>query len=178
MTKKLANKTIAMLVCDGFEESELAEPRKALLKAGATVHIITPEKNQVKAWRHDKWTKKYKVDVKLEKANAKDYDAIVLPGGVMNPDKLRTNKQAVKFISHFLKSNKLVAAICHGPWTLIETGKIKGRTLTSYPSIKSDLKNAGVRWKNKKVVIDKNLITSRNPNDIPAFNAAIIKELT
>lgn len=177
MKGKLINKKIAILACDGFEETEMAEPRKALKKAGAITHLISPQKNKITAWRHGKWTKQYHVDVKLENANPKNYAALLLPGGVINPDLLRTHKAAIKFVNHFLKNKKPVAAICHGPLTLIETGQLKGRKMTSYHSIKTDIINAGAQWKNKKVVIDKNLITSRRPNDIPAFNKAIIKIL-
>jgi protease I len=174
MQKKLANLNIAILLCDGFEESEMAKPREALKKAGATLHLISPDATEVRSWLHNKWSKKYKVDLKLKDANPADYDAILLPGGVLNPDKLRTYKEAVNFVKHFFKKDKLVAAICHGPLTLIETGYLKGRNLTSYHSIKTDLINAGAKWKNKQVVVDKNLITSREPKDIPAFNKAII----
>jgi len=178
MTKTLQGIKIAMLACDGFEESEMVEPRKALQKAGAMVELIAPEKNHIKGWKHDRWTKEYKVNVKLENAKPQQYDAIVLPGGVMNPDKLRTYKKAVAFVNHFFNNKKLVAAICHAPMTLIETGKLKNRRLTSYHSIQTDLKNAGAKWQDKRVVIDKALITSRKPDDIPAFNKAIITFLT
>jgi protease I len=163
-----------VLLCDGFEESEMTKPVAALKKAGATVQLITPKGSTVRGWSHGRWTKKYPIDIKLSNAKASNYDALVLPGGVMNPDTLRTNKSAVKFVDSFFKNNKLIAAICHGPLTLVETKKIKNRTMTSYHSIKTDIKNAGANWQNKKVVIDKNLITSRQPKDIPAFNKAII----
>jgi protease I len=175
MEKSLKDIKVAVLLCNGFEEVEMTKPVAALKKAGATVHLITPKGNTVRAWNHDHWTKKYPIDVKLSNAKASTYDALVLPGGVMNPDTLRTSKSAVKFVDSFLKNNKLVAAICHGPLTLIETKKLKKRTMTSYHSIKADIKNAGANWQNKKVVIDGNLITSRQPKDISAFNKAIIK---
>lgn len=175
MKGKLSGMKIAMLLCDGVEEVEMTKPRQALKKAGATVHLISPNTKKIKAWNHDHWTKTYKVDVPLNKANPKSYDAVVLPGGVMNPDHLRTYKSAVKFIKHFFTKNKPIAAICHGPWTLVETGKLKNRKMTSYHSIKTDIINAGARWQNKKVVIDRKLITSRQPGDIPAFNKALIK---
>lgn len=171
----LEGKKIAILLCDGFEEIEMTNPRKALTKAGADTFLIAPKSKKVKGWRHDHWGKTFKVDVKLENAKPNKYDGVLLPGGVMNPDKLRSNKKAVKFIKYFMNSKKPVAAICHGPWTLIETGKLKGLKLTSYHSIKTDLKNAGATWKNKKVVTDKNLTTSRSPKDLPAFNKAIVK---
>lgn len=172
---RLQGKNIAILLCDGFEEVEMTDPRKVLKKEGAKTYLITPKNKKVKSWRHDHWGKTFKVDVKLEKAKPSDYDGVLLPGGVMNPDQLRSNKKAVKFIKHFMQTKKPVAAICHGPWTLIETGKLQGVKLTSYHSIKTDLKNAGAKWKNKKVVTDKNLTTSRSPKDLPAFNKAIVK---
>lgn len=175
---KLHGLKIAVLLCDGFEESEMTKPREALERAGARVHLITPKENKVRAWLHDKWSKSYKIDVNLDKANPNDYDALLLPGGVLNPDKLRTNKKAIKFVESFIKNKKWIAAICHGSITLIETGKLKGIKMTSYHSIKTDLINAGATWTNKSVVIDKNFITSREPKDIPAFNKAIIKQLS
>lgn len=177
MPKQLKNIKVAMVVCDGFEESEMVKPRQALQKAGVTVELIAPKKGKVTAWRNGKWTNKYEVDRTLKDARAKDYAALVLPGGVINPDKLRTEKRAIKFVKHFFQTKKPIAAICHGPLTLIETKKLKGRTMTSYSSIKTDLKNAGVKWQNKKVVNDRNLISSRSPKDIPAFNKAILKVL-
>jgi len=150
---------------------------RSVIKAGATTYLITPENNAVKASNHDHWTKSYKVNATLKTAKASDYDALILPGGVLNPDKLRTYKSAVTFINQFIKAKKPIAAICHGPLTLIETNKLKGLKMTSYPSIKTDLINAGVKWENKKVVVDKNFVTSRKPSDIPAFNKAIISLL-
>ena len=175
--KKLENIKIAMLLCDGFEEVEMTKPRHALEKAGATVDLITPKGKKVKAIQHHKWSKSYPIDVRLADAKPDDYDAVVLPGGVINPDALRTSVEAVNFVKAFFAAKKLVAAICHGPLTLVETKKLKGRSLTSYHSIKTDMINAGGRWKNKEVVIDNNLITSRQPKDIPAFNKAIINYL-
>lgn len=178
MGKKLIGMNIAMLAYHGFEEREMTQPRKALEAEGAVVHLISPEPQKIKSWVHGDWSKDYKVDVKLESAKPQNYDGVVLPGGVINPDKLRTHKEAIQFIKHFFKKNKLVAAICHGPQVLIETGQLKGRSVTSYYSIKTDLINAGANWKNKQVMVDENLITSRNPDDIPAFNQAIIKYLS
>lgn len=172
-TKKLQDLKIAVLLCDGFEEVEMTKPRKALKDAGATVHLISP-KSVVKGWEHDHWTKKYPVDVLLEDVKPGDYDALLLPGGVMNPDRLRTEKKAVQFVKTFLKKKKPIAAICHGPLTMIETGMLKGRKMTSYPAIKTDLINAGVKWKNQKVLVDGQLVTSRKPDDIPAFNKAMV----
>lgn len=177
MIRKLNHKKIAILLCSGFEESEMTKPRQALQKAGATVHLISPE-SQVKGWRHSHWTKKFKVDINLEQADPKSYDALVLPGGVINPDKLRTYKTAIKFIKYFFKNKKPIAAICHGPLSLIETNQLKKRKLTSYHSIKTDLKNAGAIWKNAQVIVDNGLITSRQPKDIPAFNKALVQEIS
>jgi protease I len=174
MKKPLKDIKVAVLLCNGFEDSEMTKPCEALRKAGAEVDLITPKGTKVRGWSHDKWTRYYPVKMTLSKASANDYDALLLPGGVMNPDALRTNKEAVKFVETFFKKKKPIAAICHGPLTLVETGKLKNRTLTSYHSIKTDLVNAGAKWKDKNVVVDGNLITSRQPSDIPAFNKAII----
>lgn len=175
--KSLNNKKVAILTENGFEEVELTSPKKALEEAGATVEIVSPQKEKVKAWDHDHWSIELKVDKNIEEANADDYDAIVLPGGVMNPDKLRTNKKAVQFAQEFLEAGKPVAAICHGPQTLIETGLLEGRTMTSYPSLQTDLKNAGVDWVDREVVVDNGLVTSRKPDDLKAFNKKMIEEI-
>ncbi len=175
--KSLNNKKVAILTENGFEEVELTSPKKALEEAGATVEIVSPQKEKVKAWDHDHWSIELKVDKNIEEANADDYDAIVLPGGVMNPDKLRTNKKAVQFVQEFLEAGKPVAAICHGPQTLIETGLLEGRTMTSYPSLQTDLKNAGVDWVDREVVVDNGLVTSRKPDDLKAFNKKMIEEI-
>jgi protease I len=176
MDKKLEGKKIAILATDGFEQVELTEPRKVLIEAGATTHIIAPESGSIKGWNHTDWGDEVKVDVKLSDAQPKDYDGLMLPGGVMNPDKLRMNPDAVDFVAAFMKENKPVAAICHGPWTLVETGMIKGRTMTSYESIKTDLKNAGANWVDEEVVVDNGLVTSRKPDDIPAFSKKMVEE--
>ena len=172
--KPLKDLRVAILVCDGFEESEMTKPRQALQKAGALVDLITPKAVKVKGWRNGKWTKAFKVDKQLEKVKSTEYDALLLPGGVMNPDKLRTNLKAVNFVKDFFAKKKPIAAICHGPLTLIESGKLKGRKMTSYHSIKTDIINAGAKWEDKEVVVDKQLVTSRQPKDIPAFNKAMI----
>lgn len=164
------------MVTDGFEQSEFTEPRKALEEAGAAVHVIAPHGGKVKAWDETDWGNEYEVDVTLDTANAEDYNALLLPGGVLNPDQLRTNEKAVDFVSQFLDEGKPIAAICHGPWTLIETGSLEGRKMTSYKSIKTDLVNAGVNWVDQEVVVDQGLVTSRNPDDIPAFNRKMIEE--
>jgi protease I len=171
----LKGKKVAILVADGFEQVELTEPKEALEKAGAQTSIVSPAKGKVKGWKMTDWGKEMAVDVPLASARAEDFDALLLPGGVMNPDKLRLEPQALRFVKAFFDEGKPVAAICHGPWTLIDAGVVRGRTLTSYPSIQTDLKNAGARWVDREVVSDGNLVTSRKPDDIPAFNRAVIE---
>lgn len=171
----LTGKTIAIVAENGFEEVELTSPKKALEEAGAIVHVISMQK-KLKAWDTDHWSIELPVDVNLEKANSNNYDALVIPGGVINPDKMRMQKEYIAFASEFLEAGKPVAAICHGPQLLIETGMIKGRDMTSFPSLKTDLINAGANWMDKEVVTDNGLITSRSPKDLPAFNKEIIKE--
>jgi protease I len=175
MEKKLEGKKVAILVADGFEQVELTEPKKALEQAGAVTQIVSPNKAQVKGWNHTEWGDKFPVDVVLDKADPEDYDALLLPGGVMNPDKLRRNEHALQFVRAFFDSDKPVAAICHGPWTLIDAGVVKGRRLTSYESIQPDLKNAGAEWVNEEAVVDQGLVTSRKPDDIPVFNRKMIE---
>ncbi|MFW6257151.1 MAG: type 1 glutamine amidotransferase domain-containing protein [Prolixibacteraceae bacterium] len=175
--EKMKNKKIAILATNGFEESELFEPKKALENAGAEVHVVAPEGGRLKAWNHGEWSKEIDVDVTLDKAKVEDYDMLLLPGGVINPDKLRRDEHAVNFVLRFFKDKKMVAAICHGAQTLIEAEVVKGRTMTSFFSIKKDLQNAGANWIDSEVVVDDNLITSRNPGDLPAFNDKIIEEL-
>ena len=174
--KNLIGKKVAILVDEGFEQVELIKPRKALDRAGASTQVISPQENEVRGWNMKKWGKFVAVDVPLESANPADYDALLLPGGVMNPDKLRMNPKAVQFIKHFIDSSKPVAAICHGPWTLIEAGGVKGRTLTSWPSLQTDIQNAGGNWVDQEVVTDQGLVTSRKPDDIAAFNKKMIEE--
>ena len=173
----LSNKKVAILTEKGFEQVELTSPQQALKDAGATVHVISPEGGEIKAWNHTDWGITITADKKLSEVSPDDYDALVLPGGVLNPDKLRQDKDAVAFVSAFLDEGKPVAAICHGPQTLIETGMISGRQMTSYPSLKTDLKNAGVNWVDEEVVADKGLVTSRTPKDLPAFNKKMIEEI-
>ncbi len=173
----LSNKKVAILTEEGFEQVELTSPQQALKDAGATVHVISPEGGEIKAWDKTNWGITITADKKLSEVSPDDYDALVLPGGVLNPDKLRQSKDAVAFVSAFLDEGKPVAAICHGPQTLIETGMISGRTMTSYPSLKTDLKNAGVDWVDEEVVTDKGLVTSRTPADLPAFNKKMIEEI-
>src|SRR5262249_1897210 len=174
--KDLTGKKVAILVDEGFEQVELIKPRKALDRAGASTQVISPQENEVRGWNMKKWGKFVAVDVPLESANPADYDALLLPGGGMNPDKLRINPKAVQFIKHFIDSSKPVAAICHGPWTLIEAGGVRGRTLTSWPSLQTDIRNAGGNWVDQEVVTDQGLVTSRKPDDIPAFNKNTIQE--
>jgi protease I len=178
MTNQLQNKKVAILVENGFEQEELTRPRQALEEAGAETHIVSPAWKTVKGWDHVDWGDEFEVDVKLEEADPEQYDALLLPGGVMNPDKLRRNEKAQDFVRRFFAAHKPVAAICHAPWTLIDTGLAPGRRLTSYHSIRTDLENAGAEWVDKEVVVDDNLITSRNPDDIPAFNRAFIEKLS
>lgn len=175
MESKLKGKKVAVLVANGFEQVEMTEPIKALKESGAEVFIVSKEQ-KVKGWKETNWGDEFDVDVPLEKANAFEYDALLLPGGVMNPDKLRLEPKAILFVKYFLEKGKPIAAICHGPWTLIETGLLQGYTLTSYPSIKTDLINAGVNWVDKEVVTDNGIVTSRKPADIPAFNKKMIEE--
>jgi protease I len=161
MSNQLNGKKIAIQVDNGFEELEMTEPRKALEEAGAGTDLVSPQARQVKGWNHTDWGEQFPVDVPLSSADPEDYDALVLPGGVMNPDHLRQNTQAVDFVRAFVQSGKPIAAICHGPWTLIEAGAVKGREMTSYPSIRTDLKNAGARWVDREVVTDNGIVTSR-----------------
>ncbi len=172
----LAEKKIAILVADGFEQEELESPREALDAAGAETILVSPAKETVKGWKHTDWGEEFDVDVTLDKARPDEFDALLLPGGVMNPDKLRANPKAVEFVRHFFVEGKPVAAICHGPWTLIDAGVVKGRLLTSYHSIRSDLLNAGAKWVDQEVVVDNGLVTSRQPSDLPAFNRKMIEE--
>lgn len=177
MATSVKDKKVAVLVENGFEEIELTSPMNALEQAGVTVQVISPQAGKVKAWDHDHWGIEIPVDKNLKDANPEDYDMLLLPGGVLNPDTLRTNKEAVAFSQHFLEQGKPLAAICHGPQTLIETGMLQGRTMTSYPSIKTDLINAGVNWEDKEVIVDNGLVTSRSPKDLEAFNKKMIEEL-
>lgn len=174
---KLAGKKVALLVTHGFEQVELTSPKQALEEQGATAHVVSPEEGQVKAWNEKDWGDHFPVDITLDQANADEYDALVLPGGVMNPDHLRMNAKAVQFVKSFFEAGKPVAAICHGPWTLVEADVVRGRKLTSYPSLQTDLKNAGAEWVDQEVVTDQGLVTSRKPDDLPAFNRKMIEEI-
>ncbi|MGO4211959.1 type 1 glutamine amidotransferase domain-containing protein [Terriglobus sp. 2YAB30_2] len=177
MANDLTGKRVAILATDGFEQSELREPYKALQAAGATVEIVSPRAGEIKGWDMTDWGETVKVDVNLNSAQASDYDALVLPGGVMNPDRLRMDANAVSFVKEFFTADKPVSAICHGPWTLIEAGVVKGRTMTSWPSLKTDLMNAGASWVDREVVEDKGLVTSRKPDDLKVFNDRTIHQI-
>jgi protease I len=172
----LSGLTVAILVADGFEQVEMTEPRKALQEAGAETQIVSPARHQVQGWNHHDKGDRFDVDVALEQADASAFGALLLPGGVANPDQLRTLPAAVEFVRDLTRAGKPVAVICHGAWTLIEAGAVKGRNMTSWPSVKTDLINAGAHWTDKEVVVDHGLVSSRRPDDIPAFNRAMIAE--
>lgn len=173
---RLKDKRVAILTETGFEESELTSPKQALEEAGATVHVISPA-SSIRGWKDGNWSGEVTIDKKLSDADPDDYDALVVPGGVINPDKLRMHKDAVSFIQAFFEAGKPIGAICHGPQVLIETGALEGRGMTSWPSIKTDLINAGVNWTNSECVCDSGLVTARKPDDLPAFNKKLIEEI-
>jgi protease I len=175
--KSLNGKMVAIVITHGFEESEFTEPKKALEEQGAAVDVISIKKENIKSWTNKNWGVEYMADKSIDEVDSKDYDALVLPGGVMNPDQLRMNEKVIGFVSGFFDDAKPIAAICHGPWTLIETGELKGRQLTSYPSLKTDLINAGAKWIDRQVVIDNGLVTSRTPEDLPVFCKKMIEEI-
>ena len=170
-------KRIAILATNGFEESELKSPKEAMEKEGFQVDIVSLEKGKIKAWNDGNWSDEYEVNCTLDEVSAKDFNALVLPGGVINPDKLRREEKALMFVRDFFKQSKPVAAICHAPWILISADVVKGRTMTSFNSIRKDLENAGALWVDKEVVVDEALVTSRNPKDLAAFNAKVIEEI-
>lgn len=176
MTKELSGKRVAILATDGFEQSELFEPKEALEKAGAEVTIVSLKPGEIKGWKEKDWGKSIKVDQLVNQADPQKFDALMLPGGVINPDRLRMEPKVVEFVTGFFEEGKPVAAICHGPQTLIETGLVAGRRMTSWPSLKTDLLNAGADWVDEEVVVDEGLVTSRKPADIPAFNRKMIEE--
>lgn len=165
---------VAILITDGFEQVEMTEPRKALDQAGAETRIVSPKGDRVRAWNFTDWGDEFPVDVALDQAQSQDFDALLLPGGVINPDSLRIQAKAIAFIKSFFDAGKPVASICHGPWTIIETGAARGRRIAAWPSLKTDLRNAGAEWVDQEVVVDGNLVTSRMPDDIPAFNREMI----
>jgi protease I len=176
MAEQLRGKRVAALVANGFEQAELFEPKKALEAAGAAVDVVSPEHSRVKGWNHKEWGAEVAVDRRLDDARVDDYAALLLPGGVMNPDHLRMNPKAVAFVKQFADSGKPIAVICHGPWTLVEAGVVRGVTMTSWPSLKTDLQNAGAHWVDAEVVVDRGIVSSRKPDDIPAFNRKMIEE--
>ena len=176
MAKKLDGKTVAVLATDGVEQVELTEPVKALRDAGATVHVVAPKAGQIQGWNHHDRGDMVDVDVTLDQADAARYDALLLPGGVINPDALRLEPKAIEFIKGFVTSGRPIAAICHGPWTLIDAGGVRGKRMTSWPSLQTDLRNAGATWVDEQVVTDHGLVTSRKPDDIPAFCGKMIEE--
>ena len=175
MTDILKDKRVAILATDGFEQVELLEPRKALEQAGAKTEVISPKEGKIRGWNFKEWGQEVSVDTPLSAADPNRYDALLLPGGVMNPDKLRTVPEAVQFVRRFFEEGKPVAAICHGPWMLVEANVVRGHTLTSWPSVKTDIRNAGGNWVDREVVLDGNLVTSRRPDDIPAFNRRMME---
>jgi protease I len=178
MSTKLQGKKIAIVATDGFEQVELTEPKKALEAAGATVDVISPKAGEIKGWKFTDWGDRTKVDKTLDDAKPTDYDGLVLPGGQINPDKLRIEPKAVAFVTEFFNSGKPIGDICHGPWMLVEAGVVKKKTLTSWPSVRTDIRNAGGHWVDEEVVTDGNLTTSRNPDDIPAFSKRLIQEFS
>jgi protease I len=176
MTGEIHGKRVAILATDGFEQVELTEPKRKLEDAGARTEVLAPHPGEIRGWKFTDWGDQVKVDKPVSEARVEDYDILVLPGGQMNPDKLRTDKSAVAFVREFANSGKLVAAICHGPWTLIEAGVVRGKTMTSWPSLQTDLRNAGANWVDEESVSDGNFITSRKPDDIPAFCRTIVEK--
>lgn len=176
MAKRLEGRKVAILVENGFEQVELTEPRRALEEQGAETHVISPSEGEVKGWDRTDWGDEVTVDRPLAEADPEEYDSLLLPGGVMNPDHLRRDERAQRFVRSFFERGRPVASICHGPWTLIDAGVVKGRRLTSYHTIQMDLKNAGAEWVDEEVVVDGGLVTSRNPDDIPAFNRKMVEE--
>jgi protease I len=176
MSSDLRNKKVAILATEGFEYVELVKPKAALEEAGAKTQIVSPKEGKIRGWDIDKWGDEVAVDIGLAKANPNEYDALLLPGGVLNPDKLRMELKAVQFVRAFFDAGKPVAAICHGPWMLVEADVVRGRTVTSWPSLKTDIKNDGGKWVDQEVATDQGMVTSRKPDDIPAFNKKIIEE--
>lgn len=172
----LNGKRVAILATDGVEQVELTQPRQALDAAGALTMVVSPKEGTIKGWQHDRWGDQIKVDLPLREARSSEFDALLIPGGVMNPDTLRLEKQAVDFVRAFFSEGKPVAAICHGPWLLVEAGVLRGRTVTSWPSLQTDIRNAGGDWVDREVVTDEGLVTSRKPDDIPAFSAKMVEE--
>lgn len=175
---KISGKKVAILATDGFEQSELLEPKRMLEEAGAETVVVAPHAGEISGWKDKNWADSVKVDETLDGCSAEDFDALMLPGGLMNPDRLRMDPRAVDFVREFASTGKPIGAICHGPWTLIEAGAVRGRKMTSWPAIKSDLENAGAEWVDEEVVTDNGLVTSRKPDDIPAFARKLIEEIS
>jgi protease I len=175
--KKLQGKKVAIVAADMFEQVELVEPRKALEEAGATTEVISLKPGEIQGFNHYDKADKIEVDKTIEEVDASDYDALMIPGGVGNPDQLRTDENVVRFVQEFFEFGKPIAAICHGPWVLVEAGIVRGRKLTSWPSLQTDIRNAGGDWVDEKVVVDQGIVTSRKPDDIPAFNEKMIEEV-
>lgn len=173
----ITGKKVAILVAEGFEQVEMVKPREVLEKAGAETAIVSPADDEVQGWNHFDKGERFAVDIALEEANADEFDALLLPGGVANPDQLRAQPKAVQFVKRFVESGKPIGVICHGPWTLIEAGAVRGRTMTSWPSLKTDLLNAGARWVDQEVVVDRGIVSSRRPDDIPAFSRKLVEEI-
>ncbi|HKC67999.1 MAG TPA: type 1 glutamine amidotransferase domain-containing protein [Bacteroidia bacterium] len=178
MESKLTGRRVAILATNGFEQSELEKPLEVLKDNGATVDIISLQRGKIKGWKDHNWGNEVEVNISIEEANVNEYDALVLPGGVMNPDQLRISRHVVAFVKAFMERDRPIAAICHGPWTLIETKNLQGKKMTSYKSLRTDLINAGVEWVNEEVVVDKGLITSRDPKDLPAFCEKLVEEIS
>ncbi len=176
MAEQLKGKRVAALVTNGFEQVELLEPKQALEAAGAKVDVVSPQPGRVRGWNHTEWGQEVPVDKPLDQARPDDYDALLLPGGVMNPDHLRMNRKAVEFAREFFEGGKPIAVICHGPWTLVEADVVRGIRMTSWPSLHTDLRNAGADWVDQQVVVDRGIVSSRKPDDIPAFNQKMIEE--
>lgn len=176
--QKLDGKKVAALLTDGVEQVELTDPMQALRQAGAEVTIISTHDGKVRAWNHTDWGQEFQVDQTVDGANPSDFDALLLPGGVMNPDRLRTDGQAVRFVGQMARSGKPIAAICHGPWMLVEADVVRDKTLTSWPSLQTDIRNAGGSWVDQEVVVDQGIVTSRSPKDLPAFDAKMIEEFS
>jgi len=173
--KVLDGMRVAILATDGFEQVELIEPRRALERAGATTSVVSPKRDAIRGWDHTDWGDEVEVDEHLDDADPSEFDALLLPGGVMNPDRLRMHDGAVQFVRELADAGKPIAAICHGPWLLVEAGVVRGRTVTSYRSLRTDLENAGATWKDEEVVVDRNFVTSRGPDDIPAFQRTAVE---
>jgi protease I len=173
----ITGKKVAILATNGFEESELLEPKRMLEEAGAHTEVVAPQTGEIKGWKDGNWAQAIQVDKTLEECSAEDYDGLLIPGGTMNPDKLRLERSAVEFVRKFAESGKPIGAICHGPWLLVEAGVVQGREVTSWPSLRTDLENAGARWVDQEVAVDQGIVTSRKPDDIPAFSKKLIEEV-